>query len=374
MCDGQDCVQPPRTAAGGTPVLSAHDDRAGLRVVQQLAAAATAPDTFARRGVILLSGVVASELTTLSVCDLASGHRHVIGTPPDAIGAAERAAFDRHFNEHPLVRHHAYAGGRDAHRISDSVPFARFREGALYAEYYRRVGIDHALAVPLQMDGRLLVSFVLNRSRRDFSDRERERLNALTPALGELYRHTVALARVLAAARCLRDLLDGEAAGVIRVGARGEVRDFSPRAAAVVRRLWQATLRRGGTLPAPLAESTRAALARPSLASTLPPLAIASSGGRLTVRAYPAPDGAGLYLLLEQATPALALERWPLAPREREVLHWVAAGKTDREVAQILGISARTVHKHLQRSYEKLGVETRTAAVMRVLATGADLK
>ena len=57
----------------------------------------------------------------------------------------------------------------------------------------------------------------------------------------------------------------------------------------------------------------------------------------------------------------------PLTARERGVLHWVAAGKTDRDVAAILGISPRTVHKHLQRIYEKLGVETRTAAVMRAL-------
>lgn len=351
-------------------MLSANDYRAGLQVVQQLAAAATAPDAFARRGVVLLSGLVASDLTTLSVCDLASGHRHVIGTPANAIGAAERAAFDRHFNEHPLVRHHAYARGRDAHRISDSVPFARFREGALYAEYYRRVGIDHALAVPLHVDDRVLVSFVLNRSRRDFSDREREQLNALTPALGELYRHTAALARALAAAQGLRDLLDGGAAGVIRVGAHGEVRDFSPRAAAQVQRLWQTTLRRGGTLPAALAGRVRAALACPSPPSTLPPFVAAASSGAVAVRAYPAPDGAGLYLLLEETTPVSPLERWPLSAREREVLHWVAGGKTDREVAQILGISPRTVHKHLQHSYEKLGVETRTAAVMRVLAKG----
>ena len=55
----------------------------------------------------------------------------------------------------------------------------------------------------------------------------------------------------------------------------------------------------------------------------------------------------------------------PLTPRERGVLQWVAAGKTDRDIAAILGISPRTVHKHLQRVYEKLGVETRTAAVMR---------
>ncbi|MDL1861277.1 helix-turn-helix transcriptional regulator [Betaproteobacteria bacterium PRO7] len=57
-----------------------------------------------------------------------------------------------------------------------------------------------------------------------------------------------------------------------------------------------------------------------------------------------------------------------MTAREREVLRWVAAGKTDRDIAAILAISPRTVHKHLQRIYDKLGVETRTAAALRALA------
>ena len=61
----------------------------------------------------------------------------------------------------------------------------------------------------------------------------------------------------------------------------------------------------------------------------------------------------------------------PLTSREREVMRWLAAGKTDRDIGDILGISPRTVHKHLQRIYEKLGVETRTAAVARFLQTAA---
>jgi len=56
-----------------------------------------------------------------------------------------------------------------------------------------------------------------------------------------------------------------------------------------------------------------------------------------------------------------------LTAREGECCTGWAAGKTDREIALIVGCSARTVHKHLQHVYTKLGVETRTAAVMRVL-------
>jgi DNA-binding CsgD family transcriptional regulator len=57
-----------------------------------------------------------------------------------------------------------------------------------------------------------------------------------------------------------------------------------------------------------------------------------------------------------------------LTPREGEVMHWLSYGKTDADIAALLSISPRTVHKHLEHIYVKLGVETRTAAVMRVRA------
>ena len=47
------------------------------------------------------------------------------------------------------------------------------------------------------------------------------------------------------------------------------------------------------------------------------------------------------------------------------MLEWVAAGKTNRDIAAILGARPRTIEKHLERIYEKLGVETRTAAACR---------
>lgn len=51
-----------------------------------------------------------------------------------------------------------------------------------------------------------------------------------------------------------------------------------------------------------------------------------------------------------------------LTQRESEVLYWVTLGKTSKDIGDILGSSPRTVNKHLEHVYEKLGVETRTAA------------
>jgi DNA-binding CsgD family transcriptional regulator len=54
-----------------------------------------------------------------------------------------------------------------------------------------------------------------------------------------------------------------------------------------------------------------------------------------------------------------------LTMRETEVMRWLSFGKTDADIAALLSISPRTVNKHLEHIYQKLGVETRTAAVMR---------
>ena len=54
-----------------------------------------------------------------------------------------------------------------------------------------------------------------------------------------------------------------------------------------------------------------------------------------------------------------------LTARETEVLYWLALGKTNRDIGAILEMSPRTVNKHLEHIYEKLGVETRVAAAAK---------
>ncbi|MDE1937360.1 response regulator transcription factor [Bradyrhizobium sp.] len=61
-------------------------------------------------------------------------------------------------------------------------------------------------------------------------------------------------------------------------------------------------------------------------------------------------------------TPIEFSSEFGLTTRESEVLSWLSKGKTNRDIAQILGLSPRTVDKHLEQIYAKLGVENRTAA------------
>jgi DNA-binding NarL/FixJ family response regulator len=64
------------------------------------------------------------------------------------------------------------------------------------------------------------------------------------------------------------------------------------------------------------------------------------------------------------AAPLLALG---LTPRAAEALLWLAQGKTNADIATILGVTESTVKKHVQEMFEKLGVETRGAATIRAL-------
>lgn len=78
-----------------------------------------------------------------------------------------------------------------------------------------------------------------------------------------------------------------------------------------------------------------------------------------------------LRLAKEQGSdlPAKFSSELGLTTREGEVLSWLAKGKTNRDIAQILGLSPRTVDKHLEQIYAKLGVENRTAAAAIATAT-----
>jgi DNA-binding CsgD family transcriptional regulator len=255
--------------------FTAHDLSCALSVIREIGQGCPTPGEFARRGVRLLPSFVDSEITTLSLCDLVRGRRRVVSNPAAAFGRHAMDAFDRHFFEHPLVCYHSEHVDGGVHRITDSVSHADFRRTPLYADYYAAVGLDHVLSLPLHADGRLIVAFVLNRTRRDFSERERDLLEIVRPHLATLYRQSYSLAEAQRA-----------------LAASGE--------------------------PSPLWRGTTDTMAG-------------------------------------------------LTPREREVLGWVAAGKTNAQIAAILGAMPRTVAKHLERIFEKLGVETRTAAAMRVL-------
>jgi CheY-like chemotaxis protein/DNA-binding CsgD family transcriptional regulator len=90
-------------------------------------------------------------------------------------------------------------------------------------------------------------------------------------------------------------------------------------------------------------------------------------GKKFSARLVPCQDGQEYLLLLQETSGEWNLDSLRgalgLTPREAEILMWIARGKTNKDVGQILGSSPRTINKHLEHIFEKLGVATRAAAV-----------
>jgi len=96
------------------------------------------------------------------------------------------------------------------------------------------------------------------------------------------------------------------------------------------------------------------------------PLALANGSRQLVLSLQErTADGDWLIVMREVSDTAVIeamMQGFKLTLREAEVLYWVAKGKTNRDIGDILGSSPATVKKHLEHVFEKLAVETRTAA------------
>jgi len=126
--------------------------------------------------------------------------------------------------------------------------------------------------------------------------------------------------------------------------------------------------------PAPIVEWIVATTARIKTDSLhVPsPLTITRSARRLVFTLHDqTADEEWLLVLREESDTAVIeslIAAFRLTQKEAEVLYWVTKGKTNKDIGDILGSSPRTVHKHLEHVFEKLGVETRTAAANLALA------
>jgi DNA-binding NarL/FixJ family response regulator len=153
-------------------------------------------------------------------------------------------------------------------------------------------------------------------------------------------------------ARLVRDAVDVGGQGIVMVDSRGRLAWCSPRA-----REWMSA-----------AFGPDTAAAEQALVQWLTAPDAGAGSAALQARALgTAGLGETMWLLALRApgaAPAASsrITDAALTPREAEVLSWVAKGKTNRDIADILSMSPRTVNKHLEHVFEKLGVETRAAA------------
>jgi DNA-binding CsgD family transcriptional regulator len=328
-------------------------------------------DALRRRLPRAIAAVVPAEMTTYFEIERRTRNVTAITYPGDAVDAAAERAFDRTMHHSPLFR--AYRRGQgSAVKNSDFLTRAKFRRLPLYDEFFRPVGVEHQMVKGLPGRPGLITGIALFRRSRDFTEGNRVMLNLLRPHLNEAYQAGRLLTEMREELDLWRRGFEHIDRGLIAVDAGGRIRLMTARARQWIADYFGRT--RNGELPDALRrwiEYDAALLAGSSaLATPRAPLIAERDGHRLDIRMVF--DGDQRLLLLdEQRTEPIAaetLERLGLSRRQTEVLVWIAEGKTNGEIATILGMSERTVEKHVQHILERLGVETRTAAAARALS------
>jgi DNA-binding CsgD family transcriptional regulator len=248
--------------------------------------------------------------------------------------------------EHPVC-HRYQQGFFEALKLSDFLTQKELHRTYLYELRHRPWGIEYEMAVAIPSPLWHTKTFMFFRTgSRDFTERDRLVLDLLQPHLARLW-EAAKTRRLLRSLLAELDSVDDHGSrAVILLGSGIEVEYASPPAERLLRAFFRPTT--GPWLPAALAEWLESGSEQP--------LVRHRGTRRLTV------ERADYALVLEESH-----EQIQLTAREREVLAWVARGKTNAEIAQLLWLAPSTVRKHLENVYAKLGVSTRTAAVARFL-------
>lgn len=366
------------------PTLTQGDVRCMLRFLQELHTLCNL-EAFPQQVLSALPKVVPSEYTGCSPTNFHQARLSLSSLPQEA-GSLQRQTAEQvaqqSFFEHPFVDHYLQTNDGSAHAVSDFLSEVELhRLEGLYQSILRPVGMEEqinmvlpvsATEAPLLPPGEDVV-ITLHRPQRNFSERDRLILNLLRPHLLQAYANAKALTQIQQQLSHLSQTIDQ--LNVITLTMDGQVQLMSERAWILLRQYFQVSAQQSAALPDPLQRwvnyQITLIIQRDDLPAQRLPLRIEYGGRQLTVRLIRDSLQNQYLLTLEETPPSTlspsTLELLGLTRREAEVLYGVVKDKSMKEIASNLGISDRTVKKHLERIYEKLGVQTRTAAVMYVL-------
>lgn len=292
-------------------------------------------------------------------------------------GLNHKEIAELHLRDHPFITHFSVRRDARAWTLNDFVPRAVFQRSMLYRTLYRSLGIEFQLVLLVPYPDRAPRALVLNRRDSEFSASDRQHLQLLWPHFAQAVRNSRASSRQ----RSIPEIDAGVLGrGVMVLDRAGRVELCTEQA-----RIWLTryclegySQREIRSLPDPIAGWVAQALANRLLhvrgiADPVEPLIVRRGNHYLVIKLI-TDHGRGQHLLLIEETfmnaPPDLLLGLGLTKREAEVLAWVAQGKTNRETGTILGLSTRTVQKHLEHVFAKLGVETRTAAILKAWQVG----
>ncbi len=273
---------------------------------------------------------------------------------------------------HPVLQYWKKTHAGSTIAISDLVPDREFRETALYRNFYQPLQIPRLIGFVLQSGSHHSISIARHKNGRAFGERTRTILNAIRPHVLQGFQNALAVTQVQDQLSSLNQAMEAGHQALLSVTPDGRIQFSTPHAQRLLSHYDLQTKQEANRLPSLIQAWLRKQLTQlvPSDdVGTAPiPLTIHGKPGALEIRLIPK-DRQYLLLLQEHRSAALrTFTHLGLSAREAEILGWIVQGKTNPDIGVILGISRRTVQKHLERIYIKLGVENRHAAITMIHA------
>lgn len=370
------------------PTLTSRDLRSILSFLQELHTLCNL-ETLPDRVISTLPKVIGSELTGWSPTNFRN--RKILAESSysaQQVGSLTsqqaQEIGNRYFAKHPLVGHYVKTHDGSAHTISDFLSEEELhRLEELYQYFLRPLGMEEQMITVLPLtqiveptlatNSTQDIVVVLHRSQRNFSERDRLILNLLRPHLIQAYKNAKALTQIQQKLTQLNRTI--EQLGAIVISASGQVQLITQQASQLLTQYFQSSMSPPSHFPELLQQWINYQLSRLNqtneILSPCLPLKVERKEKQLIIRLIVERPKEQYLLLLEERLPSSlspeSLELLGLTHRESEVLFWVAKDKSTKEIASILRMSDRTVKKHLEHIYEKFGVQSRAAAVVRAL-------
>jgi DNA-binding NarL/FixJ family response regulator len=335
-----------------------------LRALQEFDVALAAIDHLGSLGSAalgLIGKLVPCDYATYNEIDVRRRRTVVAVEPFDGLDGTDYSAFQRYVGQHPVVTYSRRTGDGSAHTISDFLDRRSFHRTDLYANFFRDARAEHQAAITLTYTPSLVVGIALNRARGDFNSHDRLLLNLVRSHLVVAHRNLSRLQERDRFIAALESSLADQSRGVILTSPTGTVIEASDEARRLLASHRGVTLTPGSDLPARIAAIIVGAPSRSE------PLVLAGQNGHICFRYLARSDEGHCIIAVDERTwnepPPLAAAN--LTAREHGILAMLASSMDNRRIAAELGVSVRTVHKHLEHIYAKLDVGDRTSAAAR---------
>lgn len=327
--------------------------------------------TFSSNLVRLLPTLISADICSYDTVDAHTQQADLKWTPADVVMIPDGfSILAKHVDDNPVIPHFRKTGDGSAKMVSDFLAQRTFRARPLYQEFYKHYGISFHLITALSTSEHTTLTLAYHRGRKDFSERDRRILNCFRPHVLQALQtaHSLSMLRQEASTRLVA--LASFNMPVLCTSANGSLIWITPSCESLLCKYGLSI--RQSSLPSDLLQWIQSRTTPPNesgeVRQPLEPLAIPGSSGTLFVRYCEC--SSGFILMFKERAASFSLStliHLGLTQRESEILCWVAEGKTNPEIGTIVGISPRTVQKHLERVYQRLGVENRHAAMRMVL-------